>query len=306
MFSKRLIIPGVLLTAGTVVSAGAYAYASSTGSDTSGEAPVYLVASLQGRNEVPGTKGPVGGDRDGQAVEVLRIKGDKVSYTVRWKGITAPTEGHVHAGAAGVNGAVKIELFDKPRSGHVAHGTVKVRDKKLLAALRTDPGSFYTNLHTAQFPGGAVRGQFHKIAHPVNMKRPAVTSASVVRGAQIYACTRQADGTYAFTQHDVAALLDGGIRHSFVRPDAGPPQWIAPDGSAVTGKVVTKTANGQDNIPELDLTATQAGRPGGLLSRTGEVLRLNTVGGTAPKGTCDPGRTPIAQTPYRADYLFIG
>jgi uncharacterized protein DUF3455 len=90
-----------------------------------------------------------------------------------------------------------------------------------------------------------------------------------------------------------------------VQPDSGPPQWQAPDGSAVTGKAVTKNANGAGNIAELNLDATQIGASTGLLAHSVEVLRLNTVGGVAPTGTCDPQATPTAAVPYQADYVFI-
>jgi hypothetical protein len=36
-----------------------------------------------------------------------------------------------------------------------------------------------------------------------------------------------------------------------------------------------------------------------------EVLRLNTVGGVAPAGPCDPQATPIVGVAYQADYVFI-
>jgi Protein of unknown function (DUF3455) len=35
------------------------------------------------------------------------------------------------------------------------------------------------------------------------------------------------------------------------------------------------------------------------------VLRLNTVGGVAPTGPCNPQATPIVSVPYQADYVFI-
>ena len=127
----------------------------------------------------------------------------------------------------------------------------------------------------------------------------------MVQGSQIYACTVQRDGTFAFTQNNVEARLSGGIHHTFVQPAAGPPQWQAPDGSAVTGTVVTKNANGDGNIAELNLDATQIGASTGLLAHAVEVLRLNTVGGVAPTGTCDPQATPIVNVPYQADYVFI-
>jgi hypothetical protein len=133
----------------------------------------------------------------------------------------------------------------------------------------------------------------------------AAVQESVVFGSQIYACTAQTDGSFAFAQHDVDAHLTGDIHHTFVRPLAGTPQWQAPDGSAVTGKVVTKNANGAENIAELNLDATQIGTPAGLLGHAVEVLRLNTHGGVAPAGSCDPQATPIVNVPYGADYVFI-
>ena len=128
---------------------------------------------------------------------------------------------------------------------------------------------------------------------------------SVVLGSQIYACTAQPDGSFAFTQLNVEARLTGGIHHTFVQPAAGPPQWQAPDGSAVTGKVVARNTNGAGNIAELDLDATQIGASTGLLAHVVEVLRLNTLGGVAPAGSCDPQATPTVNVPYRADYVFV-
>ena len=292
----RILVPAATLAVGLVAGAGGATLAQGSTSAKAPTAPVYLAASLLGRNEIPGDKGAVG-DPAGRAVEFLRISGDKVSYAIRWQGIGTPTEAHIHLGAVGVNGPVKIEL------PNAASGTVTVKDKTLLSTLRSDPSGFYANLHTARFPGGAVRGQLHRISRFPDLHR--VFTASVLDGVQIYACTRQTDGSYAFTQHNVRATLQYGIHHSFVTPDAGPPQWQAWDGSAVTGKVAEKVPHGTGNIPELDLTATQSGRPAGLLSRVTEILRLNTVGGVAPAGTCDPQTRPTAEVPYRADYLFL-
>src|SRR4051812_25761860 len=39
--------------------------------------------------------------------------------------------------------------------------------------------------------------------------------ASVISGQQIYKCTQQDDGSFAFKQDDVAARLELGINHSF-------------------------------------------------------------------------------------------
>jgi hypothetical protein len=263
-------------------------------------APAVLVASLEGRNEV------TGGATDGQALELIGLQGNTLSYSVTWRGIGTPTEAHIHAGVRGADGPVVVPLFTTPRpAGGFASGTVTVTNPALLAALRSDPGSFYADLHTTQFPGGAARAQLHLLNHPVATSGVAAVQESVVRGSQIYACTARPDGSFAFTQFGVEARLFDGIHHTFVQPAAGPPQWHAPDGSAVTGKVVTANANGAGNIAELNLDATQIGASTGLLAHAVEVLRLNTLGGVAPAGPCEPQATPIVNVPYQADYVFI-
>ncbi len=264
-------------------------------------APAVLVASLEGRNEV------TGGATDGQALELIGLQGNTLSYSVTWRGIGTPTEAHIHAGVRGVDGPVVVPLFTTPRpAGGFASGTVTVTDPALLAALRSDPGGFYADLHTTASPGGAARAQLHLLNHTVATSGVAALQESVALGSQIYACTAQPDGSFAFTQYGVEAHLTGGIHHTFVQPAAGPPQWHAPDGSAVTGPtVVTRNANGAGNIAELNLDATQIGTSTGLLAHVVEVLRLNTLGGVAPAGTCDPQATPIVNVPYQADYVFI-
>ncbi|MGP9019279.1 CHRD domain-containing protein [Streptomyces sp. BR1] len=271
----------------------------------------YFVASLRGANEVPVAGKPAVGDPDGAALEFVRIKGGTVTFAVKWRGTGRPTMLHIHQGVRGVNGDVKVDFSGQLGSvtgggnwRRVA-GSVTVKDAALLASLKNDPSGFYANLHTAEFPGGAVRGQLHKV-EPYDLSKAVDGGAfqvSVVRGRQVYECKKGADGTTAFAQRDVSAVLEGGIRHSFTAPNSGTPQWIAPDTSAVTGKVLTKSPNGDGNIPELDLQATQSGARHGLLARTGEILRLDTAGGVAPVGACSTGA--VVGVPYRADYVFI-
>ena len=263
-------------------------------------ASAVLVASLEGRNE------PAGGAPSGQALELIGIHSNTLTYEVAWRGIGTPTEADIHAGGPGANGPVVVPLFTTPRpAGGLATGSVTVTDPTQLAALASNPGGFYTDLRTNEFPGGAVRAQLHLLNHAPAIGRVGALQESVVLGSQIYACTAQSDGSFVFAQHDVEARLTGGIHRTFVQPDAGPPQWQAPDGSAVSGKVVARNANGAGNIAELNLDATQIGKSSGLLAHVVEVLRLNTVGGVAPTGTCDPQATPIIHVPYQADYVFI-
>ncbi|MEV6511111.1 CHRD domain-containing protein [Streptomyces sp. NPDC051642] len=270
----------------------------------------YFTSILTGDNEVPVKGKPAVGDKDGSAVALMRVQGDEVSFAFAWTGIGTPTMAHLHQGARGTNGDVKIPFFMEKLKGGTpfVFGTVKVKDADLLRNIKAHPDQFYFNLHTGEFPGGAVRGQ--AVALPGAVSLPAAirhsSLAGVVKGAQIYACTQQDDGSYAFTQDNVDATLQGGIQHSFAKHGpAGPPQWIAPDGSSVTGTVLNKFDNGKGNIPQLLLRARQTGKSEGLLSRTTSVLRLDTAGGVAPAGTCDPATQPTTRVPYTADYLFL-
>src|SRR2546430_14009744 len=133
--------------------------------------PVFLEAKLEGRNEVQVPGKPPVGDPKGSATGLIRVQGDRVTFAFSWKGISAPTLGHIHQGVAGVNGDVKVPLFGSalPATASAAAGAITVSDPAIADALRANPGGFYLNLHTADFPGGAVRGQLTKLREPTDL-----------------------------------------------------------------------------------------------------------------------------------------
>ena len=271
----------------------------------------FFASVLSGLNEIPNPNGKPTGDKNGNALAVMRVQGGEVSFAFSWSGIGTPTEGHIHAGAFGTDGDVKIPLFATklPDGRSSVYGTVKVTDAHLLADIEAHPQNFYFNLHTAQFPGGAVRGQLFGVPTSFNLLGALKDTAvkSVVKGTQIYACTKTPAGSHAFTQDNVNAELQGGIHHTFkASGPAGPPQWVASDGSAVIGKALAKLANGSENVPVVAFRAVQEGASHGLLAHTDMVFRLNTKGGLAPAGTCDPATRPNVSVPYTAEYLFLG
>jgi hypothetical protein len=142
----------------------------------------FLSAELTGDQEVPLPNGPAVGDQDGKATALVEIKGDRVIFALRWTGIAAPTLGHIHEGRAGVNGAVKVPLFGTamPDTVTAAAGTLSVTDPKLAQDIRTNPSGFYVNLHTADFPGGAVRGQLKPTGKRIN-------PLQIIRGGKLRA-----------------------------------------------------------------------------------------------------------------------
>ncbi len=122
---------------------------------------------MDGAHEVATPGGPAVGDPDGQGIGMIRASGKKVNYTFAWGGIGQPIMGHIHVGAKGVAGPVVVPLFMSPIPEHIfaITGTVRGLDKSLVRSIRYSPGSYYVNLHTAAYPGGALRNQlFHRPA----------------------------------------------------------------------------------------------------------------------------------------------
>jgi hypothetical protein len=125
----------------------------------------FFVSTLSGKNEVPVAGGPAVGDPNASAQAVARVQGNRVTFAFTWNGMQAPTLGHIHQGVRGTNGDVKVPLFTTamPVTVTAAAGNVTLDDATIADAIRDDPQGFYFNLHTKQFPGGAVRGQLAKV-----------------------------------------------------------------------------------------------------------------------------------------------
>ncbi|WP_329389320.1 CHRD domain-containing protein [Streptomyces sp. NBC_01351] len=187
----------------------------SAGSPAAFKAPssgraVTLVARLDGNQEVPVAGGPAVDDPDGEAVAFVQVQGDRVTFSLNWKGLT-PSLGHVHEGVAGQNGAVKVPLFGTamPSSVHSAAGQVAVTDAALAQRLRTDPAGFYVNLHSAEFPGGAVRGQLGALNRPVN-------PLSILKGGKLRALS---NGAQEVPKNDTSKVGDpDGFAATFLQP----------------------------------------------------------------------------------------
>ncbi|MFG3436344.1 CHRD domain-containing protein [Nonomuraea sp. NPDC047897] len=261
-----------------------------------------LAAHADGAQEVRGNDGMRRGDPDGRGVWWLRPHGSAIAYTALWEGIGRVTGGHVHQGGPGRNGPVVADLLGAPAKGLPAHLIGLAGEARVPAAvvrrIAAHPGRYYTNLHTTEFGGGAVRGRLAggRLGHPRAL------TADVLRGRQVYACARQRGGGHAFTRpHGAAAELRRGVSLSLA--PGGTPRWTAPDGSVVRGRPVAQPADGRGRLPVLLLAATAAGRDG-LLSHTTQILRVNAEGGLPPAGACRPGTRALV--PFRADYLFLG
>jgi hypothetical protein len=112
---------------------------------------VTVVATLSGANE---TKP---GDPDGTgrfSAEIAADTGD-VCYTLVADKIAKPVAAHIHEGAAGVDGKPVITIEVTGVDGD----TCLAAEPDLLKLILATPAGYYVNVHTGDFPAGAVRGQ---------------------------------------------------------------------------------------------------------------------------------------------------
>ncbi len=99
----------------------------------------------------------------GRGVAMITVSPDlsQVEYYVVFDSLTGDLTGaHFHAGVAGANGGVIIDLTDDI-NGNTISGTTPITVDQLNAMLA---GGVYINLHTAAHPGGEIRGQVYKLA----------------------------------------------------------------------------------------------------------------------------------------------
>lgn len=142
-----------------------------------------LEAELDGREEVGATRA-IAGDPDGRGeAYVFGIDGDPTTlcYVLTVKKIgeldQAPGGGraaHIHRGSRGTNGPVVVNLAwpqngqaadcltegEVLASGAAAFPVVPALGRSVtVQEILGDPNAFYVNVHNAEYPGGALRGQ---------------------------------------------------------------------------------------------------------------------------------------------------
>lgn len=92
-------------------------------------------------------------------------------FDVSIKGCPATTAiniGHIHEGATGVNGAVKVDSTLKAGELTLANGAVtfsrtnSAADPAVITAIMANPAGYYVNFHSAAHVGGVIRGQLSK------------------------------------------------------------------------------------------------------------------------------------------------
>jgi hypothetical protein len=133
---------------------------------------------------------------------------------------------------------------------------------------------------------------------------------ATAKGVQIYTCQAlEGDGSkfaYDAAHAEPDALLASKhgavIIHHYLNLDPAGPAWESVDGSKIVVKKLDAQAH-TGTIPWL-LLQVVAHEGSGVLGKAAYVRRIDTTGGTAPSGACDPHKAPRVRVPYTAVYEF--
>jgi CHRD domain-containing protein len=118
-----------------------------------------LFAVLNGAKEVDPSGERGTGDPNGRGSFSATLDGRELCYGIQVKNINDPAAAHIHRGGRDVAGPV-AQALEQPDAGDPGASGACVRLSRALAkALKSNPGNYYVNVHTGDFPNGAVRGQ---------------------------------------------------------------------------------------------------------------------------------------------------
>ena len=105
------------------------------------------------------------GDPDGSGTAKIEVNvgQQRVCWQITVNNISAPMRGHIHKGPAGGAGGIVVPFFE-PATVDLdgCTSTTQPVDRALLMDIIQHPQDYYVNVHTADFPAGAIRGQLAK------------------------------------------------------------------------------------------------------------------------------------------------
>ncbi|MCC2594675.1 CHRD domain-containing protein [Tessaracoccus sp. OS52] len=112
-----------------------------------------LAVELTGAAERPGPGDP---DGVGTAYFTLNPGLGEICYALEVSGISPARAAHIHVAGPDAPGPVVVPLV-APTDGS-SSGCADV-DRELVMEILRHPGEYYVNVHNADYPGGALRGQ---------------------------------------------------------------------------------------------------------------------------------------------------
>ena len=109
-----------------------------------------------------GVSGDTTTDQDGAGTATFTLNQGhgQLCYDVSWTGLRVVSGLHIHA-LADTSIVVALDADVNLTDGN-AKGCVNNVPKKVVKAIRQHPEQYYVNVHTDEFPAGAIRGPLHR------------------------------------------------------------------------------------------------------------------------------------------------
>ena len=134
------------------------------GCDGNDNQTTFSAAPLAGTSEVPARTTAAGGTAS------FTAEATTVSFSLELRSISGVTGAHLHSGAPGSSGPVRVDLYTGPVTGSVSGKLVEgtfteahLRGITLGQLLNEmSNGTAYVNVHTTAFPDGEVRAQVRR------------------------------------------------------------------------------------------------------------------------------------------------
>jgi CHRD domain len=216
---------------------------------------------LTGEAEAPTAGDPAA---TGTATIRLRAGQGQVCYVLEARNLPRALAAHIHRGPTGAAGPVVVPLRTPNASGGASGCAPAAR--ALVGSILARPASFYANVHTNEFPAGAIRGQLTGTSADsfgwvvaVELKgttEPNATGAAVVRirkeAGQVCYRLRAANvtlPTVAAHIHRGAAGANGPVVVPFVPPGAdGNSSGCTPATPALIDEIIANPAGFYVNV----------------------------------------------------------
>ncbi|HEX6742047.1 MAG TPA: CHRD domain-containing protein [Sphingomicrobium sp.] len=120
---------------------------------------------LSGANECNAAGACNLGDPDGTGTAhiTVNVGQQRVCWTITTSNLSTITRGHIHRAAAGTAGPIVIGFFEANSVNlDSCTATTQPVDRALLIDILEHPQNYYVNVHTSDFPAGAIRGQLSR------------------------------------------------------------------------------------------------------------------------------------------------
>ena len=228
---------------------------------------VALMAELRGGpEEVPNPGDP---DGTGSATVTLDMAGGQITFSINTANLTLPASAaHIHEGERGVAGPVVVPLT-APGADGTATGSVAA-DAALMQRIQQNPAGFYVNVHTSDYPSGAVRGQ---LMLPAAQTTPAPTGQATAAPTMMPTMMPTGEATAVPTGQPTSAPTGQPTSQATAAPTGQPTSQAT---AAPTGQPTSPAPATLPNTGASDGTAPLLAGLALLTLLLGLGLRLNT------------------------------